>query len=87
MVWRLAGLTLDVDPGEAKEYLLAVIGQQTNFNFGADWFPGCGEEGLKDRVCAWTAAHAGSVLVSQLTLTLQHYTLSLYDFSQCCPVS
>lgn len=51
MVWRLAGLTLDVDPSEAKEYLLAVIGQPTNFNFGADRFPGCGEEGLKDRVC------------------------------------
>lgn len=51
MVWRLAGITFDVDPTEADEYLLAVIGQQTNFNFGADCFPGCGVEGLKDCVC------------------------------------
>lgn len=67
MVWRLAGLTFDVDSTEADDHLLAVIGQPTNFNFGADCFPGCWVEGLKDCVYAWTATHAGSVLVSQLT--------------------
>lgn len=47
MVWRLAGLTFDVDSTEANGHLLAVIGQPTNFNFGADCFQGCGVEGLK----------------------------------------
>lgn len=87
MVWRLAGLTFDVDSTEANGHLLAVIGQQTNFNFGADCFSGCGVEGLKDCVCAWTATHAGTVLVLELTLTLQYYTLSLYEFSECFLVS
>lgn len=87
MVWRLARLTFDVDSTEANRHLLAVIGQQTNFNFGADCFSGCGVEGLKDCVCAWTATHAGTVLVLELTLTLQYYTLSLYELSECFLVS
>lgn len=51
MVWRLPGLTFDVDSTDANGHLFAVIGQPTNFNFGADCFPGCGVEGLKDCVC------------------------------------
>lgn len=55
MLWRLAELRFDVGSTEADGHLLAVIGQPTNFNFGADCFPGCGVEALKDcaraRVC------------------------------------
>lgn len=49
MVWRLAGLTFDVDSTEANGHLLAVIGQPTNFNFGSGLFSslwGRGSEGL-----------------------------------------